>query len=79
MLCAALSEGGATMEQVNKRLGKRRGWAESIIAKLLNGTQKAIDPVGTILWAAGGFLLDMSHGTLSYRRAPPSVVAPNAE
>lgn len=69
VLCAALAEGGATMAQVNRRLGKRNGWAEGILARLLDGRQKSIDPIGTILWAAGGYLLDFSSGGIGFRKA----------
>lgn len=68
ILCAALAEGGAAIEQVNRRLGKRGGYVESIIAKLISGKQMKIDPVGSILWAAGGFLLDFTGGQIGFRR-----------
>ena len=68
ILCAALADGGATMEQVDARLGKPRGWVVRVLARLLEGKQNSLDSIGTILWAAGGYVLDMSNGGLSFRK-----------
>ena len=68
-ILGAMTDSGVECQVIDGRLGKRRGYAMKYISRLIEGQALDIGPIGTILWAAGGYVLDFS--TMTTRKPRP--------